>query len=139
MSDEVTELTSEECWQFLADEELGRLAFRLVDEVHLVPVNYVVDDGDLLIRTAPGNKLLAAAMGSQTAFEIDRNDDRAACSVVVRGRLRQLGEDEEHRLDVHPMRPWVTSPKYAVVALEPSEVTGRKFRLRQPVTDAGDR
>jgi nitroimidazol reductase NimA-like FMN-containing flavoprotein (pyridoxamine 5'-phosphate oxidase superfamily) len=44
----VAELTADECWELLQAEELGRLAYRLVDEVHLVPINYVVD-GD----TAP--------------------------------------------------------------------------------------
>ena len=58
--DAVIELTAEECWELLEGEEFGRLAYRLVDEVHLVPVNYVVDNRSLLIRTASGNKLLAA-------------------------------------------------------------------------------
>ena len=127
--DEVTELSVEQCWELLGQETFGRLAFRLVDEVHLVPVNYVVDRRTLLIRTAPGNKLLAAAMGSDVAFEIDRHGDRDAWSVVLRGQVRQLEESEEWRADAHPGRPWVTTPKYAVVELEPVVVTGRRFRL----------
>lgn len=129
--DPVQELTLEQCWQLLGDEEFGRLAYRLVDEVHIVPINYLVDNRCLLFRTASGNKLLAAALHSDVAFEIDWRDDRSAWSVVARGTLRRLGEDEQHRLDNLPQQPWVDTPKYDVVELTPDEVTGRSFQLHR--------
>lgn len=129
--DPVQELTVEQCWQLLGDEEFGRLAYRLVDEVHIVPINYLVDNRCLLFRTASGNKLLAAALHSDVAFEIDWRDDRSAWSVVARGTLRRLGEDEQHRLDGLPQQPWVDTPKYDVVELTPDEVTGRSFQLHR--------
>ena len=133
MSDDVvTELSQDECWEMLREEEFGRLAFRLVDEVHITPVNYAVDHGTLLFRSAGGNKLLAVAMGSDVAFEIDRYDDEHARSVVVRGSARQLGEDEEHRAENVPLRPWVGTPKYNVVEITPRVVTGRAFHLNRP-------
>ena len=125
----VRELDVEECWALLGGEELGRLAYHLVDEVHVVPINYLVDDGELLFRTTAGNKLLAAALGSEVAFEIDWHDDAHAWSVLARGRLRVLDEVEEHRLDGLPRRPWVSTLKYDVVGLRPTVVTGRAFRL----------
>ncbi|MFB9312715.1 pyridoxamine 5'-phosphate oxidase family protein [Nocardioides plantarum] len=132
----VHELTAEQCWERIEHEELGRLAFRLVDEVHLVPINYVVQGRSLLFRTASGNKLLAAALHSDVAFEIDWHDDRAAWSVVARGRLRQLEEDEQHRLDDESRQPWVPTLKYDVIELVPEVVTGRTFVLRRPETDS---
>jgi nitroimidazol reductase NimA-like FMN-containing flavoprotein (pyridoxamine 5'-phosphate oxidase superfamily) len=132
----VSELTTEECWELLELEELGRLAYRLVDEVHLVPVNYVVDDGAILFRTASGNKLLAAAMHSDVAFEIDWHDAAAAWSVVVRGHMRRLHEDEAHRVDGLALLPWVVNHKYDVVELRPDVVTGRRFVLRPHGPDA---
>ena len=125
----VEELSLEECWELLGLEEFGRLAYRLVDEVHLVPINFVADAGTLLFRTESGNKLLAAALHSDVAFEIDWHDDASAWSVVVRGQLRQLEEDEAHRADALPLRPWVPTLKYDVVELVPSVVTGRRFVL----------
>lgn len=127
--DPVEELSVEECWTLLGLEEFGRLAFRLVDEVHLVPINYVADATTLLFRTQSGNKLLAAALNSDVAFEIDWHDDSSAWSVVVRGQLRQVPEGEEGRADALPLRPWVPTLKYDVVELVPSAVTGRRFRL----------
>ena len=130
--DVVTELTSEECWEMLRGEEFGRLAYRLVDEVHITPINYAVDGGSLLFRTAEGNKLLAVVMASEVAFEIDRNSDESARSVVVRGTARLLPEDEAHRADDIPLRPWVPTSKYNVVEIQPKVVSGRAFELSRP-------
>jgi len=128
----VTELSPEECWEMLRGEEFGRLAYRLVDEVHITPINYAVDGGSLLFRTAEGNKLLAVAMGSEVAFEIDRYGEESARSVVVRGTARLLPEDEAHRADNVPLRPWVPTLKYNVVEIQPSVVSGREFELSRP-------
>jgi nitroimidazol reductase NimA-like FMN-containing flavoprotein (pyridoxamine 5'-phosphate oxidase superfamily) len=130
------ELTEDECWDMLEADEFGRLAYRLVDEVHLVPINYVVDNRSLLFRTASGSKLLAAALHSDVALEIDWHDDLAAWSVVARGQLRRLTEDEQHRLDALPPRqPWIQLLAYDVVELVPTAVTGRRFQLQRPEPD----
>jgi uncharacterized protein len=107
----------------------------LVDEVHVVPINYLVDDRSLLFRTAGGNKLLAAALHSDVAFEIDWHDDRSAWSVVARGQLRRLPEDQEDRVEGLPLHPWVPTAKYNVVQLVPTDLTGRFFRLQRPEPD----
>ena len=127
----VEEMSIDECWGHLEDEEFGRLAYRLVDEVHIVPVNFVVDGRTLLFRTAAGNKLLAAALASEVAFEIDQRDEHSAWSVVVRGHLRRLEEDEQHRLDYLPEHSWIPMRRDEVVDLVPEVVTGRKFLLQR--------
>ena len=128
----ITDMTSDECWEMLRSEEFGRLAFRLVDEVHITPINYAVDGDILLFRTAEGDKLLGVVMGSEVAFEIDRFDGESARSVVVRGSARLLGEDEEHRAENVPLRSWVGTHKYNVVEIAPKVVTGRAFGLTRP-------
>lgn len=136
MEDEVvTELTPEECWDMLREEEFGRLAYLLVDEVHITPINYAVDGDTLLFRTAEGNKLLAVVMGAEVAFEIDRYSEDRARSVVVRGSARLLPEDEAHRAENVPLRPWVPTLKYNVVEIEPKVVSGRAFALSRPWLD----
>lgn len=132
----VATLDDEECWELLDAEEFGRLAYRLVDEVHVVPINYAVEGRSLLFRTSSGNKLLAAALHSDVAFEIDWHDDHTAWSVVARGRLRRLQEDEEHRLDNVHFHTWLPTLKYDVVELIPDAVTGRYFRLQH--SDSGE-
>ncbi|HEY0951171.1 pyridoxamine 5'-phosphate oxidase family protein [Nocardioides sp.] len=125
----MVELTVEECWDLLAGAEVGRLAYRLVDEIHLVPINYAVEDRVILFRTAAGNKLLAAEMESEVAFEIDWVGEDSAWSVLARGHLRHLDESEEDRLSDLQKHPWVPSLKYDHVALAPAVVTGRRFLL----------
>jgi nitroimidazol reductase NimA-like FMN-containing flavoprotein (pyridoxamine 5'-phosphate oxidase superfamily) len=129
----MVELTIEECWELLELEEFGRMAYRLVDEMHQVPINYVTDAGTLLFCTASGNKLLAAALHSEVSFEIDWHDDAAAWSVVLRGRLQRVPENEAHLVDDLPVQPWVAAEAFDVIRLVPEVVTGRRFRLR----DAG--
>lgn len=127
-----TELSIEQCWDLLRSDEFGRLAFRMTDEVHLVPVNYAVDGETLLFRTGAGNKLLGLTMHPEVVFEIDSYTEADATSVIVRGVARQLEEDEEHRAENVPLRPWVNTPKYNVVEIRPTEITGRAFVLDRP-------
>src|SRR5262245_5216041 len=130
------EMSVEECWELLREHELGRLAFTVVDEQHIAPVNYAVDDvtgrETLLFRTAPGTKLLAVELGHEVALEIDELVGDTATSVVLRGRARHLPEDEAHRAESLPLRPWVGTPKYEVVEIVPTAVTGRRFLLSRP-------
>jgi nitroimidazol reductase NimA-like FMN-containing flavoprotein (pyridoxamine 5'-phosphate oxidase superfamily) len=134
MADEelISELTLAECWDMLRAEEFGRLAFRLVDEIHITPINYAVNGETLLFRTAEGNKLLGVLMSSAVAFEIDSYGEDRARSVVVRGDARLLPEDEAHRAENTSLRSWVPTLKYNVVEIAPSVVTGREFSLSRP-------
>jgi uncharacterized protein len=130
--DVIKVLTPEECWAILRAEEFGRFAFRLVDEIHITPINYAVDEDTLLFRTAEGSKLLGVVMGSSVAFEVDQYDEEWARSVVVRGHTRLLDEHEEHRAENVPLRPWVPTLKYNVVEIIPEVVSGREFHLERP-------
>ncbi len=128
-TDTISVLSQDECWELLRAAEFGRLAYRLSDEVHLVPVNYAVDGDVILFRTAEGNKLLGIVMHPEVVFEIDDFDQEEAHSVILRGIARHLGEHEEHRADALPLRPWVDSLKYDVVEIRPTDISGRAFKL----------
>lgn len=128
----VRELTTDECWALLGAHEFGRLAFHLGPEVHLTPINYAVDEGTLLFRTAAGNKLVGVLMNADVVFEIDDYDEHSAVSVIVRGVARRLDEDQAHRAENVPLRPWVPTRKDEVVEIRPTEITGRAFHLYRP-------
>ncbi|WP_392543533.1 pyridoxamine 5'-phosphate oxidase family protein [Oryzobacter telluris] len=129
----VTELTTEACWELLHEQELGRLAFHLADEVHLVPVNYAVDhDRRLVLRTAEGSTLLGLTMDADVAFEVDEVTDDVARSVVIRGRAHELHGAEADAVDQLPLRPWVDGVRSTVVAIEVDELSGRRFVLHRP-------
>ena len=129
----VTVLPEETCWQMLRDEEFGRLAFHLADEVHLVPINFAVDARRRIVfRTAEGSKLLGLTMNADVAFEIDHFEEDEATSVVVRGRARQLEGHEADETDQLPLRPWIDTVKFNTIAVEVDEITGRRFELSRP-------
>ena len=127
--DVVVTLPEEEAWEFLRGREIGRLAYHLVGEVHIVPINYLVSDGQLLFRTSPGSKLLGVVMHDDVAFEVDEFDEHEARSVIVRGTARLLREDEADRANALPLRSWVPTDKDEVVAIDVREISGRAFRL----------
>ena len=129
----VTVLPDDTCWQMLHDEEFGRLAFHLADEVHLVPINYTVDaQRRIVFRTAEGSKLLGLTMNADVAFEIDHFGEDEATSVIVRGRARQLEGHEADETDQLPLRPWIDTAKFNTIAVEVDEITGRRFELTRP-------
>ncbi len=127
--DVVVTLPEEEAWEFLRGRELGRLAYHLVGEVHIVPVNYVVSEGRLVFRTAPGSKLLGVVMNRDVAFEVDAFDDDEATSVVARGTAELLRDEDADRAAMLPLRSWVPTDKDEFVAIEVREISGRTFRL----------
>ena len=93
-----------------------------------MPINYAVDDDRRLVfRTAEGSKLLGLTMNADVAFEIDEYTEDEARSVVVRGRARQLEGHEEDETEQLPLRPWVDTAKFNVIAIEVDEITGRRF------------
>lgn len=128
MSDN-TWLDEQTCWARLREGQVGRLGYHLVDEVHIVPVNYVVDGQRLVFRTRPGSKLLGVVMDSDVAFEIDGGDSHRPWSVVARGQARVLEGDEAREAEQLPLRPWVSRDRFTFVAIDVETLTGRQFDL----------
>ncbi|HEV7182896.1 MAG: pyridoxamine 5'-phosphate oxidase family protein [Actinomycetales bacterium] len=130
----VRDLDIDECWAKLTENSLGRLATDVGGEVEIFPVNYFADGSTLLIRTAPGTKLLALTVHDQVAFETDANTADIAWSVIVKGRARRLeAQAEIDEADRAPLTPWIPTLKYRYVRIEPTTITGRTFmRLPEP-------
>jgi nitroimidazol reductase NimA-like FMN-containing flavoprotein (pyridoxamine 5'-phosphate oxidase superfamily) len=130
--DGVDVLEPNECWQLLRGEEVGRLAVAIKGQPDIFPVNFLVDHGSVVFRTAEGTKLAASVLGRGVAFEVDGFDrsDGTAWSVVVKGRAREIERLEEmlDALDL-PLFPWLASPKPRFVRIEPDVVTGRRFSV----------
>ena len=129
--DVVVALPEQEAWEFLRGQQLGRLAYHLVGEVHIVPVNYAVGTGRIVFRTAPGSKLLGVVMNDDVAFEVDRVDEHEATSVVARGSANLLRGAEAREASDLGMRSWVPTDKDEIVAIDVREISGRSFRLER--------
>jgi nitroimidazol reductase NimA-like FMN-containing flavoprotein (pyridoxamine 5'-phosphate oxidase superfamily) len=135
----IEELDAQQCWQLLRANEVGRLAVSITDHPDIFPVNYVVDRGTVVFRTAEGTKLAAAVLGRAVAFEIDGYDAARgeAWSVVIKGRATEIErmQDVFDALDL-PLFPWHASPKHRFVRVEPFDLSGRRFHVAdRPATD----
>ena len=128
----VSLLDPDECWELLRSAEVGRLAVAIMNQPDIFPVNYVVDHGSVVFRTAEGTKLAAATLGQGVAFEVDGYEPGAgeAWSVVLKGRAVEIAKLHE-LLDATdlPLFPWQASPKPRFVRIEPETVTGRRFHV----------
>lgn len=122
------------CWTLLRSANVGRLAVVIDDHPDIFPVNYVVDHGTVVFRTAGGTKLAAATASRPVAFEVDGFDPGAgqAWSIVVKGEAQESTTVLEV-LDAMelPLFPWHGGPKPRFVRIVPGEVSGRRFQVRE--------
>ena len=125
-------LHPEQCWGFLREREFGRLAYHLLGEVHIVPINYALDGERIVFLTAEGSKLFGVTANSDVAFEVDEVVGDRATSVVCRGRAHVLEGQAAYVAERLPVRPWVDTPRTVVVAIEVEEISGRRFDLTRP-------
>ena len=136
-----TVLPSSECRRLLAmtakDGGVGRLGISTEQAPVVIPVNFSMRDGQVVIRTGVGF-LSQAAAGRLVAFEVDHVDPAAgiAWSVLVRGLATLVDSPSPSELDglVHPLVP---QPGNMLLVVRPDIVTGRTFEIH-PMSPAGD-
>lgn len=132
----VKELAANECWDRLRASLIGRLAVVVDGHPDIFPVNFVVDHGTVVFRTAPGTKLDSALAGEPVAFEVDGSDARTgrAWSVVIKSTPQRLQSiDDVLESALLPLYPWQSGVKNYFVRLLPFDLTGRDF----PITPEG--
>ncbi|WP_194395955.1 pyridoxamine 5'-phosphate oxidase family protein [Microbacterium atlanticum] len=118
------------CWDLLAGAHVGRLAVIGADgRPDIFPMDYLVSDRHLFLRTAPGLKLRHLARNPFVAFEAEGDADGFRWSVVVRGAARRLDRDDEIEASgVLDLRSTSPTGKYDYLEITPDAVTGRRFR-----------
>ena len=118
-------VSSEECWDMLASQTIGRIALAVGGELDIFPVNYGLDGEGIIFRTNAGRKM-AAADGGEVAFEVDSVDptSRSGWSVVVHGTARDITRFDAPARQL-AAQPW-TGSKDFLVRISPRSVTGRR-------------
>ncbi|MEO9246895.1 pyridoxamine 5'-phosphate oxidase family protein [Citricoccus nitrophenolicus] len=132
---QVEALTEPRCWELLRHAEIGRLAVWVEDHPEIFPVNFTVDRGALVFRTAEGTKVSAALGDAAVALETDGPDagSGTAWSVVVKGRAQQITDSAGLMDTVRlPLLPWQGGAKGKFIRIVPTEVTGRRFPIVSP-------
>ncbi len=128
---EVLEIPYEQCEQLLRAGVFGRVGVNRPTGPEIVPVNYVVVDAAVLLRTSPGSLLDRYAEGAPLVFEVDHaNYGRwHGWSVVARGRGERVTTeqltDEERSTPGPPA--WVTRGDVSWIRLRWVTLTGRRL------------
>lgn len=126
-------LPPDECWRYLRSSYIGRLAVINGDIPEIFPVNFSVAGETLVFRTAPGTKLRALLGGAVAALEVDGLSPYATevWSVVAKGIPEPFDETRMTLPDDDADRePWEAGIKDHLVAITPTEITGRRFAVR---------
>jgi nitroimidazol reductase NimA-like FMN-containing flavoprotein (pyridoxamine 5'-phosphate oxidase superfamily) len=124
-------LNEDQCLALLRSHNVGRIAFGFEGRIEIFPVNYGIEGVVIVIRTSPGTKLEGAPK-SAVAFEVDGWDAESGIgwSVVARGFAAEVTTDSgrvaEH-LRAVPVRPVAPGEHFHVLAIKPTEITGRQF------------
>ena len=128
------ELGRDDALALLASVSLGRIVFTRNALPAIRPVNHILDDGHIIIRTH-GDSALAAQTGGSgvggvvVAYEADQidPDTHQGWSVVATGYARAVTDPEKAARYQLALEPWVEATMDHTVSIRPDMVTG--FRL----------
>jgi hypothetical protein len=98
-------------------------------------VNFALDRGEIVIRTARGGKLAAAARGAVVAFEADSLDpaQRAGWSVTAIGPSQEVTDPAEvARLQTIGLSSWAPGTRDHFIRITPVILTGRHLHVDRP-------
>ena len=124
-------LAADECETLLAQQLVGRVAI-CTGRPAIVPVLFALDNEDIVFRTAPGEKLIAAALHRTVVFEVDSFNvtTREGWSVDVVGTAEEIVRPEElRRARELDLASWVAGEvRDRFVRIHREEISGRRIR-----------
>ena len=121
-------LNHEECIDLLARNSFGRIGLKIAEDPVVLPVYYTLVNEEIVFRTDPGTKLIAAVLETRVAFEVDNADE--GWSVLATGRAHEVRSpsadvtDLQARLD----DDWPPGERDRIVRIEIERVTGRRLQ-----------
>ncbi len=123
-------LTPDECRRLLASHAVGRLGVVRGGYPLIFPVNYIMHDERVVVRTDAGAKLQSARY-HRVSFEIDEFDSTSlgGWSVLVQGFATELTEDEPLHRDYRALtlQPWAPGERNRILVVTPVSLTGRRI------------
>lgn len=132
----LVELDEAECLRLISPGGVGRIAFTGRFGITVLPVNYRVQHGTIVFRTAAGGatdedlRTGMAGVEYVVAFEVDRIDEVTAegWSVLIRGALHHVTSEEEQASAAETgVRPWAGGERELYLRVIPAQITGRRI------------
>jgi nitroimidazol reductase NimA-like FMN-containing flavoprotein (pyridoxamine 5'-phosphate oxidase superfamily) len=123
-------LDRDECIRLLSRRAVGRVAVTIGALPVILPVNFLLDGDQVLIRTGSGTKLDAATRDAVVAFEVDEFDSfrHSGWSVCITGVARELRDPAElARIGHLPLPHWSPNGAGHVIAISLELVSGRRL------------
>jgi nitroimidazol reductase NimA-like FMN-containing flavoprotein (pyridoxamine 5'-phosphate oxidase superfamily) len=123
-------LEPSESLRLLGEVPIGRIVFTDQAMPAVQPVNFVVDGDAVLIRTAPGSRLDAAARNAIVAFEVDDidQDNERGWSVTVIGHAELVTDEAEvARASTLHLRCWSPDEYTHLVRIRMEIIQGRRI------------
>jgi uncharacterized protein len=121
-------LSREQSLRLMATVPVGRIIYTRQAMPAVELVNFIMDAGDIVIRTAVSGKLAAAIRGAIVAFEADEYDRsrRTGWSVTAIGQAREITSSARaDRLRAVGPDPWAPGDRSCFLTISPEVVNGR--------------
>jgi nitroimidazol reductase NimA-like FMN-containing flavoprotein (pyridoxamine 5'-phosphate oxidase superfamily) len=126
------EISPDDCLILLELAYIGRVGVSVQALPVILPVNYVMHEGDVVFRTGAGTKLAAATAGAVVAFEVDHHDPHGTrgWSVLLQGRAEEVVDPERvAQAATLPLHSWaLDGAADHFVRLRPTMISGRRFQ-----------
>ncbi|TMR96860.1 pyridoxamine 5'-phosphate oxidase family protein [Nonomuraea basaltis] len=124
----IKHLSPADALQRLGEVSLGRIVFTHHALPDIRPVNHLVDNGQLIVRSHLGAAVVSAIQGLVTvvAYEADNIDPltHLGWSVIVKGIAELEKDPDEITRYQRLLRPWVAEHMDHVIRIKPEIVTG---------------
>lgn len=133
------ELSVDTCLELLADNGVGRIAINDERGPVVFPVNYVLDRGAVVFRTADTPMLDAAGTGEPATFEVDGVDEERGLgwSVLVRGTLEEISDPAElQRLRQLSLEPFAAGDRHHYLQIVSRRITGRRIPFPDTIPES---
>jgi nitroimidazol reductase NimA-like FMN-containing flavoprotein (pyridoxamine 5'-phosphate oxidase superfamily) len=129
-SRQAVELTWTESWELLAGAPLGRIVFTERAMPAVRPVNHLVDDEAIILRSNMAAAIVGRAReGAVVCFEADDIDPvrHTGWSVIVTGMARLVLDPVAVRRYQQLLKPWAEGEMDQVIVVTPQIVTGLRL------------
>lgn len=127
----IVALSEKDCRELLRSSTVGRLGFVRDGRVEIIPVSYLMHEGDPVLRTTTDGLLSALPDSGPLTFEVDYHEPTGGIgwSVLTHGTLSVMPDDEVARIpDPGRVIPWAGGSRPLHLRFRIESLSGRRVR-----------